>query len=73
MLDGVPLDLADHRLALGFHAIERQGVALLALDGWPGRCSTSDPSEVERVVTVTVTIVAANRIGPSPPEGGGTS
>ncbi len=57
-LDGVALDLADHRLALGFHAIERQGGACWR---WTDGQALLDfgPSEVERVVTVTVTVIAA--------------
>ncbi|WP_159012807.1 hypothetical protein, partial [Acidisoma sp. S159] len=52
------LDLADHRLALGFHAIERQGGACWR---WTDGQALFDfgPSEVERVVTVTVTVIAA--------------
>ncbi len=57
-LDGVALDLEDHRLALGFHAIERQGGACWR---WTDGQALFDfgPSEVERVVTVTVTVIAA--------------
>jgi Hint domain len=59
-LDGVRLDLEDHRLALGFQAIERQGDASWR---WTDGQALLDfgPSEIERIVTVTVTVVAAEQ------------
>jgi hypothetical protein len=59
-LDGVALDLEDHRLALGFHAIEGQDDASWR---WTDGQALLDfgPSEVERVVTVTVTVIAAEQ------------
>jgi hypothetical protein len=56
----VALDLEDHRLALGVHAIERLGEATWR---WTDGQALLDfgPSEVERVVTVTVTVIAAEQ------------
>ena len=59
-LDGVALDLEDHRLALGFYAVERRGDTCWR---WTDGQALLDfgPSEVERVVTVTVTVIAAEQ------------
>jgi autotransporter passenger strand-loop-strand repeat protein len=59
-VDGVALDLEDHRLALGFYAVERRGDTCWR---WTDGQALLDfgPSEVERVVTVTVTVIAAEQ------------